>query len=95
MSEDEVLSLKDGNKQKETNRLGMEVRLTNAENGKYGVGSGLGTANTVKTQEGLLGLDLDEIKFRQSAIGVSTRKALETASARIVARMIRKGIFEN
>jgi len=43
----------------------------------------------------LLGLDLDEIKFRQSAIGVSTRKALETASARIVARMIRKGIFEN
>jgi hypothetical protein len=38
---------------------------------------------------------LDEIKFRQSAIGVSTRKALETASARIVARMIRKRIFEN
>ena len=59
------------------------------------VGSGLGEANTVKTQEGLFGLDLDEIAFRQSAIGVSTRKALETASARIVARMIRKGIFEN
>ena len=52
-------------------------------------------ANTVKTQEGLLGLDLDVFRFRQSAIGVSTRKALETASARIVARMIRKGIFEN
>ena len=42
-----------------------------------------------------MGLDLDEIKFRESAIGVSTRKALETASARIVARMIRKGIFVN
>ena len=95
VSEDEVLSLKDGSKQTQTTRLGLQVRFTNAENGTYFVGSGLGTANTVKTQEGLLGLDLDEIKFRQSAIGVSTRKALETASARIVARMIRKRIFDN
>ena len=95
VSEDEVLSLKDGSKQTQTTRLGLQVRFTNAENGTYFVGSGLGDANTVKTQEGLLGLDLDEIKFRQSAIGVSTRKALETASARIVARMIRKKIFEN
>ena len=95
VSEDEVLSLKDGSKQTQTTRLGLQVRFTNAENGTYFVGSGLGDANTVKTQEGLLGLDLDEIAFRQSAIGVSTRKALETASARIVARMIRKGIFEN
>jgi len=95
VSEDEVLSLKDGSKQTQTTRLGLQVRFTNAENGTYFVGSGLGDAKTVKTQEGLLGLDLDEIKFRQSAIGVSTRKALETASARIVARMIRKGIFEN
>ena len=95
VSEDEVLSLKEGSKQTQTTRLGLQVRFTNAENGTYFVGSGLGTAKTVKTQEGLLGLDLDEIKFRQSAIGVSTRKALETASARIVARMIRKKIFEN
>ena len=95
VSEDEVLSLKDGSKQTQTTRLGLQVRFTNATNGTYFVGSGLGTAKTVKTQEGLLGLDLDEIKFRQSAIGVSTRKALETASARIVARMIRKRIFPN
>jgi hypothetical protein len=40
-------------------------------------------------------LDVEEINFRQSAIGVTTRKALETASSRIVSRMIRKGIFEN
>ena len=95
VSEDEVLSLKEGSKQTQTTRLGLQVRFTNATNGTYFVGSGLGTAKTVKTQEGLLGLDLDEIKFRQSAIGVSNRKALETASARIVARMIRKRIFEN
>ena len=95
VSEDETLSLKDGSKQTQTTRLGLQVRFTNAENGTYFVGSGLGEANTVKTQEGLLGLDLEEINFRQSAIGVTTRKALETASARIVARMIRKKIFEN
>ena len=95
VSEDEVLSLKDGSKQTQTTRLGLQVRFTDAETGRYLVGSGLGTAKTVKTQEGLIGLDVDEIKFRESGIGVSTRKALETASARIVARMIRKGIFEN
>lgn len=95
VSEDETLSFKDGSKQTQTTRLGLQVRFTNATNGTYFVGSGLGDATTVKVQEGVMGLDLDEIKFRQSAIGVSTRKALETASARIVARMIRKSIFEN
>jgi len=95
VSEDETLSLKDGSKQTQTTRLGLQVRFTDAETGRYIVGSGLGEANTVKTQEGLIGLDMDEVKFRQSAIGVTTRKALETASARIVARMIRKKIFIN
>lgn len=95
VSEDEVLSLKEGSKQTQTTRLGLQVRFTDAETGRYYVGSGLGTAQTVKTQEGLIGLDVDEIKFRESGIGVATRKALETASARIVQRMIRRGIFEN
>ncbi len=35
----------------------------------------------------------DEVKFNQSTIGISTKKALETASSRIVSRMIAKGIF--
>ena len=39
--------------------------------------------------------DLDEVKFNQSSIGVSTRKALETAVAKIVKRMIRKKIFDH
>jgi len=95
VSEDEVLSLKTGSKQTQTTRLGLQVRFTNATDGTYFVGSGLGEANTVKTQEGLLGLDVEEIKFRQSAIGVTTRKALETASARIVSRMIVKQVFKN
>jgi hypothetical protein len=94
VSEDEVIALKDGVTQKQTTRLGLQVRFTNAENGTYFVGSGLGEALTTKISEGLLN-DLEDIDFRQSAIGVTTRKALETASSRIVSRMIRKGIFEN
>ena len=39
--------------------------------------------------------NLDEVKFNGSSIGVSTRKALETAVAKIVKRMIRKGIFDH
>lgn len=95
VSEDEVLSLREGSKQTQTTRLGLQVRFTNATDGTYYVGSGLGDAKTVKTQEGLMGLDVDEIKFRESGIGVATRKALETASARIVQRMIKRGVFEN
>ena len=75
--------------------MGLQVRFTNATDGTYFVGSGLGDANTVKTQEGVFGLDLEEVQFRQSAVGVTTRKALETASSRIVSRMIKKGIFTN
>lgn len=95
VSEDEVISLKEGVTQTQTTRLGLQVRFTNAVDGTYFVGSGLGDANTVKKQEGLFGLDVEEVNFRQSAIGVTTRKALETASSRIVSRMIRKGIFSN
>jgi curli biogenesis system outer membrane secretion channel CsgG len=95
VSEDEVVALKSGVTQTQTTRLGLQVRFTNATDGTYFVGSGLGDANTVKTQEGVFGLDLEEVQFRQSAVGVTTRKALETASSRIVSRMIKKGIFTN
>jgi hypothetical protein len=94
VSEDEVIALKEGVTQTQITRLGLQVRFTNATTGTYFVGSGLGEAKTVKTTDGLLS-DLEDIDFRQSSIGVTTRKALETASARIVARMIRRGIFEN
>ena len=95
VSEDEVVALKDGVTHKQVTRLGLQVRFTDATTGTYYVGSGLGEATTVKKQEGLLGLDVEEVNFRQSAIGVTTRKALETASSRIVSRMIKRGIFEN
>jgi len=91
VSEDEVLSLKDGGKTTQTTRLGLQVRFVDAETGLIYTGSGLGEASTVKTTT-LLG-DIDEIKFNQSTIGVSTKKALETASSRIISKLIKKGIF--
>jgi hypothetical protein len=94
VSEDEVLRIKDGVTQTQITRLGLQVRFTDAVDGTYFVGSGLGEASTVK-QSTLLGNDIEEVNFRQSAIGVTTRKALETASSRIVSRMIRRNIFEN
>jgi hypothetical protein len=59
------------------------------------MGSGLGEANTVKMSSILGDITDDEVKFNQSTIGISTKKALETASSRIVSRMISKGIFTN
>jgi hypothetical protein len=91
VSEDEVLSLKDGGKITQTTRLGLQVRFVDAETGLIYTGSGLGESSTVKTTT-LLG-DIDEIKFNQSTIGISTKKALETAASRIVSKLIKKGIF--
>jgi hypothetical protein len=59
------------------------------------MGSGLGEAKTIKTASILDGIDDSEIKFNQSHIGITTKKALETAAARIVSRMIKKGIFKS
>ncbi len=66
--------------------------LRDAETGTVIMGSGLGEANTVKMTSILDDMG-DEVKFNQSTIGTSTKKALETASSRIVSRMITKGIF--
>ena len=93
VSEDEQLKLKDGVKQTQTTRLGLQVKFVNAETSEYLTGSGLGEANTVK--QGALSDSFDEIKFNQSTIGITTKKALETAASRIVSRMIKKGIFKN
>ena len=70
------------------NRLLAKVALVT------GGGSGLGEANTVKMSS-ILGDITDEVKFNQSTIGTSTKKALETASSRVVSRLISKGVFKN
>jgi curli biogenesis system outer membrane secretion channel CsgG len=73
--------------------LGLQVRFVDAQSGEIITGSGSGDAVTVKKASLLDGLD--DIKFNQSTIGVSTKKSLETASSRVVSKMIKKGIFRS
>jgi hypothetical protein len=91
VSEDEVVKTNASSQITQTTRLGLQVKFVDAETGAIMMGSGMGEASTVKTST-LLG-DIDEIKFNQSTIGISTKKALETASSRVVSKMIKKGIF--
>jgi curli biogenesis system outer membrane secretion channel CsgG len=72
--------------------LGLQVRFVDAQTGEIITGSGSGEAVTVKKSNLLDGLD--DIKFNQSTIGISTKKSLETASSRVVSKMINKGIFK-
>lgn len=90
-SVDEQETFVAGKKQLEvTTRLGLQVRFVDAESGQVRVGSGLGEA----TQYGQSFLKSIEMKFAQSTVGISTRKALETGCSRVVTRMIKDGIFE-
>ena len=50
-------------------------------------------ASTVKTSSILS--DVDEIKFNQSTIGITTKKALESASANVIVKLIKKGVFKS
>ena len=92
VSEDEVIKGSEGAKITQTTRLGLQIRFVDAQTGEVITGSGLGESNTVKTSS-LLD-DVDEIKFNQSTIGISTKKSLETASSRIVSKLIKKGVFK-
>ena len=92
VSEDEVVKATSGSKAT-TTRLGLQVRFVDAETGEVITGSGLGESSTVKTSSLLDGVD--EIKFNQSTIGISTKKALETASSRVISKLIKKGVFKS
>jgi hypothetical protein len=93
VSEDEVVKAKDGSKITQTTRLGLQIKFVDAESGEIITGSDMGEASTVKTSN-LLG-DIDEIKFNQSTIGISTKKALESASVNVVLKLIKKGVFKS
>jgi hypothetical protein len=95
VSEDEVVKADGKSKTTQTTRLGLQIKFVDAETGEVLVGSGLGESSTVQTISILEGIDEDGVKFNQSTIGISTKKALETASSRVVTRMIKKGIFKN
>jgi hypothetical protein len=92
VSEDEIIKVNGTAKTTQTTRLGLQVRFVDAESGELFTGSGLGEASTVKTASILD--DVTDIKFNQSTIGITTKKALETGSSRIISKMIKKGLFK-
>jgi hypothetical protein len=93
ISEDETVNLKDGVKNMMVTRIGLQVRFTNAETGVVFGASGLGEAITTRELTLLSDATVDPVKFNQSTISIATKKALDIACARILDRMIKKGIF--
>jgi hypothetical protein len=53
----------------------------------------LGEAKTTRELTLLSDATVDEMKFNQSTISIATKKALDIACARILDRMVKKGIF--
>ena len=93
ISEDETINLKDGVKNKLVTRLGLQVKMVDAQSGTYMTGSGLGKSVTTRELTLINNDNLTDVKFNQSSIGTSTKKALESATAKVVKRMIQKNIF--
>lgn len=93
VSEDETINLKDGVKNMMVTRLGLQVRFTNAETGEIIAASGLGEAKTTRELTLLSDATVDPVKFNQSTVSIATKKALDIACARILPRMIKKGVF--
>ena len=91
-NEDEIVKVNGQQTVNQTTRLGLQIKFVDAETSQVIVGSGLGEAVTIKTTS-ILGDISDDVKFNQSTIGISTKKALETASSRVVKRLITKGVF--
>jgi hypothetical protein len=94
VSEDETVNLKDGVKNLVVTRLGLQVRFTDAETGEMIAASGLGEAKTTREMSLMSDANLSDIKFNQSTIGTTTKKALDIACSRILLRMIKKNIFK-
>ena len=70
-----------------TTRVGFQIRLVSVENGEYIIASGLGES----TQTGLGFLTNPDMNFDQSTVGMSTQKALETATVTLIRRAQRRG----
>jgi hypothetical protein len=93
VSEDETVNLKDGVKNMLVTRIGLQVRFTDAENGTIIAASGLGEAKTTRELTFLSDATVDPVKFNQSTISISTKKALDIACANSLGKMVKKGIF--
>jgi hypothetical protein len=95
VSDDEEVNLSNGVKNTMVTRLGLQVRFTDAETGEIIAASGLGEAKTTRELTILSDATIDPVKFNQSTVSIATKKALDIACARILPRMIKKGVFKN
>ena len=86
-------SRRSGVKKMMVTRIGLQVRFTNAETGTIIAASGLGEAKTTRELTLLSDATVDPVKFNQSTISISTKKALDVAVANILNKMVKKGIF--
>ena len=94
VSDAEEINLKDGVKNTMVTRLGLQVRFTDAETGEIIAASGLGEAKTTRELTLLSDATIDPVKFNQSTVSIATKKALDIACARILARMVKKDVFK-
>jgi len=94
VSDDEEINLSNGVKNQMVTRLGLQVRFTDAETGEIIAASGLGEAKTTRELTFLSDATIDPVKFNQSTVSIATKKALDIACARILARMVKKEIFK-
>lgn len=95
VSDDEEVNLKNGVKNMVVTRIGLQVRFTDAETGEIIAASGLGEAKTTRELTFMSDATADPVKFNQSTISTATKKALDIACARILGRMIKKGIYKS
>jgi hypothetical protein len=94
VSDDEEINLSNGVKNTMVTRLGLQVRFTDAETGEIIAASGLGEAKTTRELTLLSDATIDPVKFNQSTVSIATKKALDIACARILARMVKKDVFK-
>ena len=95
VSDDEEVNLKNGVKNMVVTRIGLQVRFTDAETGEIIAASGLGEAKTTRELTFMSDATADPVKFNQSTISTATKKALDIACARILGRMVKKGIYKS
>jgi curli biogenesis system outer membrane secretion channel CsgG len=70
-----------------TTIVGFQIRLVSVETGEFIIASGLGKTS----QKGLGFFDVPDMEFDESTVGMSTQKALETATVNLIQRAQRRG----
>ncbi len=70
-----------------TTIVGFQIRMVSVENGEFLIASGQGTS----TQRGEGFFANPNMQFDQSTVGISTQRALETATVNLIRRAQRRG----